>query len=329
MRSAVRKVLLYITALTLMMTPLLGQNKGRQTVKVKLITKVAHRPVKEMSGIVKSRRYKDVWWVHNDSGDQARLFAINSKGQLIIPSFLTKYYWAGVKESNKVEWPGLKVELSANIDWEDIAIDRDTLAIADLGNNGNARRDLGLYILAEPNPRAISRCRIQSFLPLRYPDQKSFPARKWHFDCEALFISDGTYYMLTKHRQAGKISSLEAGTKLYRMDTRKTDSVNTLTLIESHKGLLAPTAADLSPNGRHLAVLTLTAIWIFEKPAKGDKWLSTKARTLNLPMEATLQAEGLSFDDDLHLRLVNEQRSLMTVDLTPYLTPKKPTKKKF
>jgi len=44
------------------------------------IGRVEHPPIDEMSGIVRSRWQENVWWVHNDSGDEPRLFAIDSTG---------------------------------------------------------------------------------------------------------------------------------------------------------------------------------------------------------------------------------------------------------
>ena len=46
------------------------------------------------------------------------------------------------------------------------------------------------------------------FLPIRYPDQTRFPAKKWHFDCECLFVSDKKLYFLTKHRVAGQVNTI-------------------------------------------------------------------------------------------------------------------------
>ena len=43
---------------------------------------VTHPPLEEMSGIVPSRRYPGIFWVHNDSGDEARLFAIRADGSV-------------------------------------------------------------------------------------------------------------------------------------------------------------------------------------------------------------------------------------------------------
>jgi len=33
--------------------------------------------------------------------------------------------------------------------------------------------------------------RAHAFLPIRYPDQEHFPAKAWHFDCEAVFVDGG------------------------------------------------------------------------------------------------------------------------------------------
>ena len=82
-----------------------------------------------------------------------------------------------------------------------------------------------------------------------------------------------------------------------------------------------PTAADLSPDGTKLAVLCVNALFVFEKPAKGDKWLSEgKARGVALPMARTKQAEAVCWEDGATLLLANEQRDLFRVKLAA-LTP--------
>lgn len=319
MRTSVFSLILVIlSGMALYATP---DKTGRA--KLKLISKVAHPPLNEMSGLVKSRRYKNVWWVHNDSGDTPRLFALDEKGQVIFPPYMKGSVWADKKVAGKKMWAGLKIEQASNIDWEDIAADDDSLYISDMGNNGNARRDLGVYQLSEPNPRAVDKSRTLCFIPIRYPDQKTFPGKKWDFDCESLFVSAGKLYFLTKHRRPGEIRGMTLGTKLYRLDTQNKGTVNTLTLVGKHEKLFAPTAADLSPDGRYLAVLTLTSIWLFEKPKSGDDWLSGRSTELLLPLLKSKQAEGLSFDGSSKLRVNNEQGELYEVDLTAHLPSNK------
>ena len=303
-----------LVALTLIALPVvLGQEAGGPFRKVGT---VAHPPINEMSGLARSRTYEDVWWVHNDSGDSARIFALDGEGKVIIPPYLRDRYTEGPAVEGKEEWPGVEVLLSANQDWEDIALGDGRLYIADVGNNGNARRDLGVYVLNEPNPRAVQKSRVLKHLPVRYPDQGAFPGREWHYDCEAVFFSEGRLYFLTKHRVTGEVDQGKRGTKLYRLDTEHTDRVNVLTYVEGREDLALPTAADLSPDGKRLAVLTALALWVFEKPAGGDLWLSGKARRVMLPREETRQAEGVTWDDDTLVRLSNEQGDLFVVALS-------------
>ncbi|MHC4930912.1 MAG: hypothetical protein ACYTGV_01805, partial [Planctomycetota bacterium] len=232
-----------------------------------------------------------------------RLFAIDGKGKVIQPSWL------------KGEWRGHSLLGAFNVDWEDLAIARGRIYIGEVGNNGNARRDLGVYVLNEPDPRAVPKARYLKYLPIRYPDQKAYPGKEWDFDCEAMFSSDGKLYFLTKHRVTGQIGRGELGSKLYRLDSEHTDRENVLELVERTEKLAMPTAADLSPDGKLLAVLTVRALWVFERPAEGDKWLSSKARVVPVPIAKTKQAEAVCWDDGETLRVTNEQRDLFRVKL--------------
>jgi hypothetical protein len=51
---------------------------------------VQHKPIDEMSGIARSRTYEGVYWVHNDSGDRARIFPIRLDGSVVIPPFVSR-----------------------------------------------------------------------------------------------------------------------------------------------------------------------------------------------------------------------------------------------
>ena len=50
-------------------------------------TPIRFSALNELSGIVKSRRFEDVYWAHNDSGDQPRLFALEGRERLSFPDF--------------------------------------------------------------------------------------------------------------------------------------------------------------------------------------------------------------------------------------------------
>jgi hypothetical protein len=277
-------------------------------------TPIRFSALNELSGIVKSRRFEDVYWAHNDSGDQPRLFALDGQGKIIFPRFLSRYFHGEEVEVGKQPWPGLPIAVAANVDWEDIAIGEDLLYVADMGNNGNARRDLGVYVIVEPNPRAVELTRPLSFLPVRYPEQTEYPARRWHFDSEALFVADGKLYFITKHREAGKIDKFELGAALYRLDTQYTDRVNLLTRVDASDELAVATGAEVSPDGRFLAVICYTDLWLFEKPSTDDKWLSSRAYRLPLPRRQVKQVEAVTWVSNERLMIGNEEGELYQID---------------
>jgi hypothetical protein len=126
------KLLFGLFAIVLISNPVFPQSE-----RIQKVTNIEFEAISEMSGLAKSRRYADVYWMHNDSGDRARLFAADSEGKVIIPRFMSSFYHGEREEADKNPWPGLIIETAVNIDWEDIAVDEDFLYIADMGNNGN------------------------------------------------------------------------------------------------------------------------------------------------------------------------------------------------
>jgi hypothetical protein len=274
------------------------------------ITRIAEltaAPLAEVSGIARSG-YSGVFWVHNDSGDEARIFAIDRTGTPIVPDFLASQFV-------DKPWPGIAIRNAWNIDWEDITVDDGAIYIAETGNNGNARRDLGVYVVMEPNPRATAEIRALSFIPMKYPDQDAYPGRRWEFDCEALFADDGKLYFLTKHRKPGEITGWAGGTSLYRLETRYTDRLNELTLVSRRDDVILATAAALSPRKDRLAVLSYLALAIFDRPKDGDDWLKGDPVVISIDRELIPIAEAVTWEDDSTLLIANEGRGLFEVRL--------------
>jgi hypothetical protein len=286
------------------------------------VTQVTHPPIAEMSGIVKSVRYPHVFWVQNDSGDEARIFAIRPDGSTIMPSWLGGDFYTGtVPVEGKKLYPGIQIAVAANSDWEDIAIDGDTLYLADTGNNGNARRDLGLYVVAEPNPEATFQTRPLKWLPIAYPDQAEFPGTtRWEFDCEAIFVYKNKPYLITKHRAPNKIDTPAVSANLYRLDSQYTDKVNKLTKVDGIADLGGwVTSAKLSPDGKTLAVLCespVSSVWLFETPRSGDTFFSSRAR--RLIFTGGKQCEAICFDGNDTLVIANEQRDVFRVSVSDF-----------
>lgn len=258
----------------------------------------------EPSGLAASVAQPGVFWTHNDSGDGPVLYATTVDGRL-----LGRYV----------------VEGASAVDWEAITVDdRGHLYIGDIGNNGNDRRDLVVHRVPEPTiDRAADRpasgtLRADRALRFYYPEQQAFPPEARNFDAEALFwaphpdTGEGTLYLLTKHRG-------DLRTVLYRFDRLDAEPQPLVARgsfevggdPDRYGGMV--TGADLSPDGRHLAVLTYHALFIFARPAEGDDWLAHLANRVDLDQDVTVQAEAVAWHGAAVV-FTNEQGAIFRVD---------------
>ena len=254
---------------------------------------ISPEPISECSGMIQSRHKPGHLWVHNDSGDQPRIFLIDTTGQL------ARSYLA-IND-------GVAINGATNIDWEDISYLGKNLVIGDFGNNKNVRKDLALYLFPEPENavESLSACKYY----FRYPDQDFGPNEKKNYDCEAMFSVDSQLYLITKHRS-------DPHCTLYRFGQLSCDSIHVPIPYQRANLLNMVTAADYDQASGSLAVLTYSAIWLFQNHSNdlffdGDaKWLPISAR----------QCEALCFIDANTLLIGNEQRDLFEIsvgDLIP------------
>ncbi|MEQ9824377.1 MAG: hypothetical protein ABQ298_08330 [Puniceicoccaceae bacterium] len=274
-----------------------------EPISLEWVGQLAHEQINESSGLIRSRLWEGVLWTHNDSGDEARLFAVDFKGQPLFPDFVTQQ-----------SYQGLRIGDAVNVDWEDIATDGDgNLYIAACGNNANMRRDLGIYRVREPNPESAIVTRVDQYFRFQWPDQSAFPPEEMNFDCEAIFWANGSLYLLTKHRS-------DTWTKLYRMDTLDALSLNVPTLIARFDVGGMVTGADVTPDGRRLAVLTYDHVWVFEMDSTLESehrstWFDARVGVIRTVREQVQQCEGITFLDDQTLMISNEQQDLFILDL--------------
>lgn len=144
----------------------------------------------EISGLADSRRNPGVLWLHNDSGDKARIFAVNLAGALVA----------------EVALPGVKA-----VDWEDIAVGPGPqtgstyLYIGDIGDNQANRKTLKVYRAPEPlvdpgMPGASLELSAVETLELRYPDGPH--------DAETLLVDPWTADVLVLTKESSGKSKL-------------------------------------------------------------------------------------------------------------------------
>jgi hypothetical protein len=228
--------------------------------------------IPEASGIVKSRRYPDIFWAHNDSGNPPLLFAIRGDGRIV-----------------------RQVRLAIpNIDWEDIAIDdQNHLYLGDIGNNTRALPLRAIYRIDEPDPNAHSVKAVSASAVTFY----AMPAGT-RFDAESLFYERGTANLLVKYfdgREAELVTvPLDPPSPLLRPAQPR--------LIGRLSEFSEPaTGADLSADGKLLAVCSTAVTRVYVR----DDQESPPWRLLAVVRYGARPIEGIAWDG-LALALVAE-----------------------
>jgi hypothetical protein len=249
--------------------------------------------IDEISGLAAARRHPGMFWAHNDSGGGDALHLVDERGQ----------------RQATVATPGAR-----NLDWEDMAsfhLDgRDYLLVADTGDNGGIRRKLLLHVFEEPAD--LSRPATLAWtVDFRWPDGPR--------DCEAVAVDAvrGEVLLISKKRVPAE---------LFRVRLAPTGEEQVAERIGTLPGIEQPdasdhrrspiygryraqiTGADLSPNGRVLAVLNYRSIHFVVRGPDGD-WapgLADKLPHIALPWMP--QAEAIAFSlDGRSLLVASEQ----------------------
>lgn len=144
--------------------------------------------IEEASGIAASSSNANIFWVHNDAGGSARIFAVNHLGHRV-----------GI----------YKLAGAINYDYEDIAVGPGPVAkkqyiyIADTGDNKQKRSakrsPITVYRVAEPvvdykqDAAAVTLSKVDA-LPMRYPSKV--------YDAETLLVDpvSGDIFLVTRDR---------------------------------------------------------------------------------------------------------------------------------
>jgi hypothetical protein len=252
--------------------------------------------VAECSALWASPSQPGVFWTLSDSGAKPAITPIRADGTMV--------------PVGKSFWGAVTLKGATNVDWEAISGDAaGNMIVGDVGNNVSRRKELAFYLFKEPAPGVteVTDVRKVTFV---WPDQASFPDPELSHDCEAMFLLRGKLYLLTKHRR-------DTLTDLWRADIPAAGDRATLTKLARFDVGGMVTDACLSPDQKHLAILTYRNVWVFDVPALGEDFF--RAPALHAPISPPMlsfQVEGCTWVDAGHLLLGSEQGDLFRVALT-------------
>lgn len=214
-------------------------------------------PLKEVSGCAFSARDRNLVWVHNDSGDSPRIFAIDLVKKTVRPVTVTD---------------------ADAVDWEDMAAGpHGSLVIADIGDNDAVRSSVTIYRI--PEPKRTDRSVAAVAQSLRFEDGPH--------DAEAVLVdpTDGAVLVITKSSTSAQVFVAEGD--VLRM-------VSSIGLDES--GFFFPnlvTGADAFADGSGVVLRTYQSGYLLRRK-KGQPWrtvFAVKPEPFELP--SVIQGESI------------------------------------
>ena len=239
--------------------------------------------LKEISGIDASIKNPGVYWVHNDSGDTARIFAVDGK----TGATLGTYTLDGAQAH----------------DWEDIEVGpgpdptKSYIYVADIGDNSASRGSVTIYRIPEPtvtgtasSPTATTTVKGVDTFNLKYPDGPH--------NAEAFIVDPKTGEMLIIDKtSAGNPQIYAAPGDLASRSTTTLKDVGTLPLSSGGGNLV--TGADVSPDGTEVAVRTYDHVLLWNRdPSQDLATVLAEQKPVMGPVPDEQQGEAIAFDDD-------------------------------
>ncbi len=231
----------------------------------------------EVSGIAASARNPGTLWMHNDSGDRARVTAVAESGATRVTYSVT----------------GAAAE-----DWEDMAIGPGPVAgesylyLGDIGDNGANRDDIVVYRIPEPTvsgggSQALAGAEA---LTLRYPDGPR--------NAEAIFVDprSGELFIIEKSSDGGPVSIFGAPADLVAGSTTELTRVGALDVPDGSSN--AVTGAAISNDGTAIAVRTYGDVRIWNRVEGQSIAAALDGDSCRGPRPSERQGEAVTFLPD-------------------------------
>jgi hypothetical protein len=248
----------------------------------RIVGRVVSLSLLEASGLAASRHNAGVLWTHNDSGNEARLFALALDGRQ-----LGAYRLVG----------------AACVDWEDVAVGpgpvegASYLYVADVGTNVTPRDVVVVDRVLEPAVKP-DQASVQADLAESETFQLSYPDAQPH-DAEALMVDPltGDLYIVEK--------TFDARPNVYRARAplwagrMRLEHIMTLELEKNAgRGGGLVTAGDISAAGDAIVIKTYINGYLWLRPPGTSVVEALRKPPCRVPLAKEPQGEAIAFSAD-------------------------------
>lgn len=230
-------------------------------------------------------------WTHNDSGNQPRIYKIDTLTNTIQQT--------------------VTVGGASNVDWEDIAFDGTNFYVGDFGNNANGNRtDLKIYKFALSAIPSGSNVTVPAgqvqVINFSYEDQTNFTpqgSNNTSFDCESLIYHDGMLHLFTKDyinlTTTHYLLPADAGT--YEAENQETYDVDGLVTAADISGLGVIVLLGYGPGNGPLF------FWLLFDYQPGAYFSGNKRRIELGAHTGSGKVEGITFRNNAYGYVSNER----------------------
>lgn len=263
---------------------LIEQHLSKDYGAPRIVAQIQNDEINESSGLAASRRNPDIFWTHNDSGDDAFIYAFDRTG----------------KRRGTFRVSGAK-----NVDWEDMAAYTDAktgesyLLIGDIGDNDREHSEGKIYRVREPeirdedaslNKKNARPTESAEVIRIKYPDERH--------DAETLLVNpqNGDVYVLSK--------TLVGASDIYKLTAPfNLDKINVLERIGKIEvpnlpaGLI--TGGDASPDGKRVVLCDYGAAYEFVLPSNAKNFDEIwKQKPAAIELGERMQGEAVCYGSD-------------------------------
>jgi hypothetical protein len=243
---------------------------------------IENEDITEASGLAVSLKNPGILWTHNDSGDENRIFAIDTNG-----SHIGQYYLDGIE----------------NRDWEDLAVGRSNIDnesyifIGDIGDNDEEYNVKYVYFFPEPEIAAGDInfsyfINDYSTIEFTYPDGVR--------DAETLMFDSETEDIYIIGKRDSKV-------RLYRIAYPYPTNTVQAELVEKISFTFDPeedvpsnyiTGGDISLSGEEILLKTYNNIYYWKREAEDSILETLLLEPITLPYRIEPQGEAICWRND-------------------------------
>lgn len=236
----------------------------------RMLCQISDEQVNESSGIAADPLAKDLYYTHNDSGDIARFFAFNTKGEVI-----GKYL---LRDTTAFDWEEMASSIRNGVPY---------LYFGDIGDNLQQRTQIVIHRVAIPKIKS-GIVDVDQVYTCEYPDGAK--------NAEAMFVNpkSGDIYLITK------TSKGPAGIYKLRSPRRsgafRLSKAGELSIEAAMPEARLITGAAISPDAKRIIVRTYLAAYEYEVPSSFDGWY--RKPPVKVTLALTAQGEAICYSND-------------------------------